>query len=116
MLVSDFYNEICGDGCNDTTKGYKIAVNHIETIKPFRVDSEMKRSLEASGVGLVLDDDYSDGVAKAIAFDLVKETGSVMEVLGLKNKTAGFSEKVDNLPPNKFDIEKKVIDILERKK
>ena len=45
----------------------------------------------------------------------MKETGSVMEVLGLENKTAGFSEKVDNLPPDKFDIEKKVIDILERK-
>ena len=99
-----------------TKKGYKIAVHHIETIKPFRVDSEMKRSLEAAGTGLVLDDDYCDGVAKAIAFDLLKETGSVMEVLGLENKTAGFSEKVDNLPPDKLDIEKKVIDILERKK
>ena len=38
-----------------------------------------------------------------------------MEVFGLENKTAGFSEKVDNLPPDKLDIEKKVIDILERK-
>ena len=47
----------------------------------------------------------------------MKETGSVMEVLGLENKTAGFSgKKVDNLPPDKFDIEKKLIDILERKK
>ena len=97
-------------------KGFKVAVHHIETIKPFRIDSEMKRSLEAAGIGLVLDDDYCDGVAKAIAFDLFKETGSVMEVLGLENKTAGFSEKVDNLPPDKLDIEKKVIDILERKK
>ena len=99
-----------------TKKGYKIAVHHIETIKPFRIDSKMKKSLEAAGTGLVLDDDYCDGVAKAIAFDLFKETGSVMEVLGLENKTAGFSEKVDNLPPNKLDIEKKVLDILERKK
>ena len=34
-----------------TKKGFKIAVHHIETIKPFKIDSEMKRSLEAAGIG-----------------------------------------------------------------
>ncbi|MDA9689851.1 hypothetical protein N9V13_05520 [Betaproteobacteria bacterium] len=97
-------------------KGYKIAVYHIETIKPFKIEPETKVSLIVSGLGLVLDDDYCDGVAKAIAFDLSKETGSFMEVIGLKNRTAGFSAKVDNLPPDKSDIEKKVIEMLERKK
>ena len=73
MFVSDFYNKISKLIYAEilTKKGYKIAVHHIETIKPFRIDSEMKRSLEVMN-RVILDDDYCDGVAKAIAFDLLR--------------------------------------------
>ena len=46
---------------------------------------------------------------------LSNETGAKLEVLGLDDRTAGFDKKVDNLPPDKYAIEKKVIEILERK-
>ena len=33
-------------------------------------------------------------------------------VLGLKNKSAGFSKESDNLPPNELEIIKKIQEIL----
>jgi hypothetical protein len=54
--------------------------------------------------GIVLDDDYVDGIAKSLSFDLMKQTNAKMSVLGLEDKTAGFYAKVDNLPPNKEKI------------
>ena len=56
--------------------------------------------------GLVLDDDYEDGVAKSIAKDLNLKTNKTVNVMGLKNKTAGFHPKVDNLPPSSDEIVK----------
>ena len=38
-----------------------------------------------------------------------------LKFFGLDDRTAGFDKKVDNLPPDKYAIEKKVIEILERK-
>jgi|MDTG01.1.fsa_nt_gb pyruvate/2-oxoglutarate/acetoin dehydrogenase E1 component len=96
-------------------KGIKVSVHHIESIKPFVVSQKAIQNLKQASVGLVLDDDFTNGVAKSIAFDLGKTAGARMDVLGLLDRTAGFDKKVDNLPPNEIDIEKKVIDILSRK-
>ena len=42
--------------------------------------------------------------------------GKKVEVIGLKNKSAGFSKATDNLPPNYLEIVKKVQEIITRKK
>jgi pyruvate/2-oxoacid:ferredoxin oxidoreductase alpha subunit len=89
--------------------GIKVNVIHINQIKPFNIKEEY---LPYITDGLVIDDDYVDGVAKPIAFDVQKMTNKNIHVLGLENKTAGFYKQVDNLPPNKEKIMEKVNDYI----
>lgn len=89
--------------------GIKVNVIHINQIKPFNIKEEY---LPYITDGLVIDDDYVDGVAKPIAFDIQKITNKNIHVLGLENKTAGFYKQVDNLPPNKEKIMEKVNDYI----
>ena len=86
-------------------QGIKVAVHHIVQIKPFIPSSSSLKDLTNSKFGgIVLDDDYVDGIAKSLSFDLMTQTNAKMSVLGLEDKTAGFYAKVDNLPPNKEKI------------
>jgi len=93
-------------------EGINVNVCHIMQIKPFLPSQMDIDSLKMSGKGIVLDDDYVDGIAKNLSFDLNKLTGANVYVMGLENKTAGFYSQVDNLPPNKNDIIKKIKEIL----
>ena len=93
-------------------EGINVSVCHIMQIKPFEPSQSDLMSLKNSGKGIVLDDDYVDGIAKNLSFDLNKLTGANVYVMGLENKTAGFYSQVDNLPPNKNDIIKKIKEIL----
>jgi len=93
--------------------GIKVAVHHIMQIKPFEPTGNQLYTLTNSKHGgIVLDDDYVDGIAKSLAFDLTKKTGAKMDVMGLKDKSAGFYSNVDNLPPNKIDIIKVIKDLI----
>ena len=88
-------------------EGIRVAVHHVFRIKPFAPSKEALDALgRAKYGGCVLDDDYVDGVAKSMAFDLMHSTNKKMEVLGLENRTAGFARQVDNLPPQKDQIKK----------
>ena len=93
-------------------EGIQVDVCHIMEIKPFRPSVEELASLRRTGKGIVLDDDYVDGIAKSLAFDLNKLTGADIDVMGLDNKTAGFYSQVDNLPPSKEKIIQKIRDLL----
>ncbi len=50
--------------------------------------------------GIVLDDDYEEGVASSIAHRMTMDSNSKVATMGLPHKSAGFSPTVDNLPPN----------------
>jgi len=94
-------------------EGIKVAVHHIVQIKPFQPSGDHLYTLANSKHGgIVLDDDYVDGIAKSLAFDLTHKTGAKMNVMGLKDKSAGFYAEVDNLPPSKTDIIKFVKDLI----
>jgi transketolase C-terminal domain/subunit len=81
--------------------GIKVAVHHIFRVKPFAPSENMLGSLRKSKRGgCVLDDDYVDGIAKCLGFDLSSLTGARMSALGLQDRTAGFAPSVDNLPPD----------------
>ena len=54
--------------------------------------------------GIVLDDDYTDGVASNLAYPINKKTKKNFEVMGLKDRSAGFSKTTDNLPPSCKEI------------
>lgn len=85
--------------------GIKVAVQHIVQIKPFEPSTNHLTTLKNSKHGgIVLDDDYVDGIAKSLSFDLFHKTGAKMNVMGLPDKSAGFYPQVDALPPNKQQI------------
>ena len=85
--------------------GVNINIVNIVDIKPLSLKQEALDSLKSSKFGgIVLDDDYVDGIAKNIALDLNHLTGKKVNVLGLDDKSAGFYPEVDNLPPSKFKI------------
>ena len=63
--------------------------------------------------GLVLDGDFENGVAKCLAYDLMRESGtSDIEVLCPEERAAGFAPHFDNLPPTAEKICKKAKEII----
>jgi len=50
--------------------------------------------------GIVLDDDYSNGIAKQTAYELMLECDNKVKVLCINDKVAGFQSSHDNLPPD----------------
>ena len=94
-------------------KGYKISIAHQLWLKPFIVKDSWSSALKNSKYGgLVLDDDYADGIAKNIAHDLSLCSNTRIYTLGLEDKTAGFSNETDNLPPSAEKIVKYVLEII----
>ena len=94
-------------------KGFKIGIGNIVWIKPFEIKKEWENAVKSSKFGgLVLDDDYPQGVATNLAYEMMKKTGKKIDVLGLKNKSAGFSKATDNLPPSYLEIVEKVEEIV----
>ena len=81
-------------------KGIKASIFHQLWIKPFNIKNEWRSTLKKSKYGgLVLDDDYEDGVARSMAHIMMMRCDSRVFTLGLEDRTAGFHSSVDNLPP-----------------
>lgn len=96
--------------------GIKVSVHHVFKIKPFKLASPsaiQELSVSRFG-GCILDDDYVDGIAKSIGYDLAQQSGTLVDVLGLENKSAGFSPKLDNLPPSKEKIKEFILGKVKR--
>lgn len=90
-----------------------VNVHHILWIKPFKITAAQEKSLKNSKYGgIVLDDDYSDGVARSLAHRLNIKTNKKVHTLGLEDRSAGFSKLTDNLPPDVNQIEKFIKKIL----
>lgn len=84
-------------------EGVKCNLVHLLWIKPFKENKKsegIKYSLANSKYGgLILDGDYTEGVAKCLAYDLMHEYDKKIYALGLEQRTAGFAPQCDNLPP-----------------
>jgi pyruvate/2-oxoglutarate/acetoin dehydrogenase E1 component len=92
-----------------------ISVVNMFWIKPYKITEKHIKTLKNSKFGgLVIDDDYEDGIAKSIANDLNNISGKSIKTLGLKNKSAGFHPDVDNLPPNAEQIYKLIKKIIKK--
>jgi transketolase C-terminal domain/subunit len=93
-------------------KDLKVNIIHLFQLKPFLCSDYMLNSLANSTYGgIVLDDDFEDGIGKNISSDLMLNTLKPVRVMGLKNKSAGFSKEFDNLPPSCEEIVEKVLQI-----
>ena len=84
---------------------------HVTWLKPFKVTDVMKDSLKKTGVGLVIDSDFEQS-GKSIAHMLMLETGVPVHVLGLEDRTAGFSKDRDNGTPSRERIVEKIREVL----
>ena len=93
--------------------GIKASIAHQFWLKPFIFKNEWKSCLEKSRFGgIVLDDDYTDGIGKCLAHDMMLKTSKPVRVMGLEPRTAGFHKSVDNLPPTPDKIVQVVKDIV----
>lgn len=85
-------------------------------IKPFLIKNQWIDILKKSKYGgLLLDDDYVNGTAKSLAYELSLNSKKEVQVLGLEDRSAGFSHSTDNLSPNFDRIKKKIYNIIKKK-
>ena len=97
-------------------QGYKINIIHQLWIKPFIFKEKWRKYLNQSKFGgMVLDDDYEEGVASSIAHTMMISSNKKVYTLGLEHRTAGFHPDVDNLPPSPEAIAAKVKSIISKK-
>ena len=61
------------------------------------------------------DNDYVDGILRTLAHKINEITNKKIHVLGLKDKSAGYTNKTSNFPPSDLDIINKVKKIMRRK-
>jgi pyruvate/2-oxoglutarate/acetoin dehydrogenase E1 component len=86
-------------------KGYKINIIHQLWIKPFELKNNWLKAINNSKYGgLVLDDDYEEGVASSIAHTIMIKSEKKIYTQCIRPRSAGFHEKVDNLPPSVNEI------------
>ena len=96
-------------------KGIKVGIVNIVWLKPFTIKKKWLESLKKSKFGgIVIDDDYVNGVSKSIANDLNLKSKKQVHTMGLKDRTAGFHKTVDNLPPNAEEICKQIEKIVNK--
>ncbi len=93
-------------------RGIKVSVYHQRILKPYTINGRALKSLTSCGHGIVLDDDYTDGIASNIAHKLMLNSHSKVITMGLDNKSAGFAKHLDNLPPTAKDIINRIEGIL----
>ena len=93
--------------------GYRVNICHILWIKPFDLLPQWQQAvMDSKFGGIVLDDDYEEGVASSIAHKIMLNVNKPVHTLGLRHRTAGFHPKVDNLPPSKAEIVDKALEIM----
>ena len=94
-------------------KGLKIGIVHVLWIKPFKITKNSIKCISKSKYGgIILDDDYVDGISNSLANKLGHLTNKKIYSMGLHDKSAGFHKKVDNLPPNSTQISKRILRII----
>ena len=94
-------------------EGLKVSIIHQLWIKPFVFKEEWNRCLNSSKFGgIVLDDDYEQGVASSIAHRMMIDSIKKVHTMGLEHRTAGFHPDKDNLPPTPKKIIEKVKEII----
>jgi len=97
-------------------QGVKVGVVNLLWLKPLKIKKEWIKFLRKSKFGgIVIDDDYENGISKSIANDLNLKSGKQIHTMGLKDKTAGFYKTVDNLPPTANEICQKINKIIKEK-
>lgn len=82
-------------------EGLRVSVYHQFRLKPYVCDERANKAIKSiwCAGGLVLDDDYPDGIASVIANKISIKSGRTVYTMGLEERSAGFAQHLDNLPP-----------------
>jgi acetoin:2,6-dichlorophenolindophenol oxidoreductase subunit beta len=89
---------------------------HVTWLKPFVVTESMQRSLNKTGLGLVIDTDFEiGGPSRGLAHELMLSTSMPVHALGLEERSAGFAPHLDNKTPTPERICKRIKSILKKK-
>jgi pyruvate/2-oxoglutarate/acetoin dehydrogenase E1 component len=101
--ITRFETELAREDLNKL--GIKSSIFHQLWINPLKIDDSQIENLKQSKYGgIVLDDDYPNGIAKQIAYELMLKSGKPVHVLCIDEKVAGPQHHNDNLPPSKEKI------------
>ena len=79
--------------------GIKVGIANILWIKPFKIKEKWIDMLNKSKYGgIILDDDYTQGIAESLAFRILEKTKKNirLKAIGLKKKKPGFKKKKKN--------------------
>lgn len=94
-------------------EGIRVNILHQLWIKPFKIGKKEINILNSCKYGgIVLDDDYVEGMTSDIAHRLMINSDKKVFTMGLKPRSAGFHPRVDNLPPTSQEIIKKIKSII----
>ncbi len=114
ISVTRFEAEIAHKKLNEL--GIKTSIYHLVWLKPFIISKKLIDVINSSSHGaIILDNDFEEGIPSILSQKLYKKINKKIYVMCLKDKTAGHHKKVDNLPPNSFEIISKVKKIIKTK-
>lgn len=98
-------------------EGIRCNLVHIMKLKPFGVTPRLRKPLEDSRLGLVVDSDYEmAGVSEHIANVLLREIGIPVWALGRCDKSLGIGQHLENATPQPPRIAEVVRLMLKNKK
>ena len=91
----------------------KLGIINLFKLKPLILSKKEKEMLKNTSKKIIIcDNDYVDGLPSIISAKINKLTNCKIDLMGLRNKTAGHHSKNDVLPPNSSDIIKKIETII----
>ena len=97
--------------------GYKAGIIHLFELKPFILKKKWLNAIKKSKYGVLMtDNDYVDGILRTLAHKINEKTNQTINVMGLKDKSAGYTIKTSNFPPSASEIVDKVKSIISKKK
>lgn len=96
-------------------RGKNINVNlfHQVWLKPYTPSTSLVQSVRDSRFSLVVDSDFEDcSIAKTMAYELMHRSGKPVHVLGLEERSSGFSSATDNATPSRVQVVARVLSII----
>ena len=97
--------------------GYKVGIIHLFELKPFILKKKWIKAIKNSKYGVLMtDNDYVDGILRTLAHKINEKTNKMIYVMGLKDKSAGYTDKTSNFPPSESKITTRVKNIILNKK
>ena len=74
---------------------------HVMWLKPFQITDEILSSLNKTGVGIIVDSDFSvAGASRSIAYELMHNAEAKVYAFGLEDRSCGVSLDKENCTPS----------------